>query len=171
MSPAGSKLTTVLACLIALWSIDAFYSTIHAEVVTLGNPPAKLPDTGALLQRAIALAAANKATEADDAYKVAVKAAEQPDSDAKGLADILYWQSVFLRDQHRFDEASAAAERAIRIYQEKLGPDSARTAIMHGLLGSIALWQYQPSKAEPHFRAVLEAYRLQPSKEFDIVTA
>ena len=170
MSPSGSKLSTLLACLIALLAVDASHSTVFAEVITLGAPANGL-DPGVLVRRAIALAAANKAAEADDAYRAAVNAAERPGSDAKGLADILYWQTVFLRDQHRFDEASAAAERAIRIYQEKLGPNSAPTAIMHGLLGSIALWQYQPSKAEPHFRAVLEAYSSRPAEEFEIVAA
>jgi tetratricopeptide (TPR) repeat protein len=147
------------------WSTDAMFpcrSLFESACGSSGCTQRRLVDTApaALLRNAIALATAGKFTEADAAYKAALAAAQDlQGSEGLLVADVLFWQASFLRDRlRRYDEAWSAAERALLIYQKKLGESNPRTALTEGLLGSIALWLRLPGKAEPHFRAVVDAY-------------
>jgi tetratricopeptide (TPR) repeat protein len=150
-----------LVCLVALSAIACQWVAWAEErsPQPTGQASAARPDLAALVRRASALADANRPTEAEAAFKEALTAAEQLQGPRSAIvADVLVWLVHFYRSQQRYDDAWTAAERGLLIRQELLGPDDFRSAEMHALLGSIALWQREPSKAEPHFRAVVESY-------------
>src|SRR5262245_34675015 len=174
MCQASSRLAFSLG-LMAILSGLAKQSATHAEVAPPSESRAANPQLSeviALVRRAAALAAANKSAEADEAYKAAVTAAEQEQgSQGLAVADVLLWQAMFYRDQRRYEEAWSAAERGLLIRQQKLPQYDTRTATMHGLVGSIALWQRQPSKAEAHFRAVLDAYNHRPTTDLEVIAS
>src|SRR5262249_19656286 len=108
----------------------------------------KAAQVSVLIRRAIELAAENKPAEADEAYRAALTAAEQWEGpEGWNVAGILEWQATFFRDQQRYDEAWAAAERGLLIRKQKVGPYHSQTAKLAGLLASIAFSQKSPSKA------------------------
>jgi tetratricopeptide (TPR) repeat protein len=113
-----------------------------------------------LLSQATALYRAGKVADADTAYKIALKAAEELNDprDSAAIVKVLGWQAGFYRQQLRLTEAWSAAERALALHEPAFGPDDVHTAYLHTLLGMIASQQREYSKAEPHLRAVLDAY-------------
>jgi hypothetical protein len=148
-------------------------SDIRAEETspaTTSDP--KAAQVSVLIRRAIELTAAKKPAEADEAYRAALTAAERWEgAEGWNVAGILEWQAIFFRDQQRYDEAWAAAERGLLILKQKVGPYHSQTAKLAGLLASIAFWQKSPSKATPHLRTVMDAWAHRPSKDFEIVAA
>jgi hypothetical protein len=114
---------TILMCMTAL-SLFVAQSDIRAEETshaTISDP--KAAQVSALIRRAIELATAQKSAEADEAYRAALTAAEQWEgAEGWNVAGILEWQAAFFRDQQRYDEAWAAAERGLLIRKQKVGP-------------------------------------------------
>ena len=113
-----------------------------------------------LLEQATALHRSGKLAEAEAAYAVALKAAEQlqDQRDTSAVVKVLGWQANLYRQQGRFTEALQAAERALPLHEADFGPDNPYTAYLHGLLGAVATRLGQYAKAEHHLRAVLAAY-------------
>jgi tetratricopeptide (TPR) repeat protein len=157
-----------LVCLVALSAIACQWVAWAEErsPQPAGQASPARPDLHALVRRASALADANRPAEAEATFKEALTAAEQLQGPRSAIvADVLVWLVHFYRSQQRYDDAWKAAERGLLIRQELLGPDDFRSAEMHGLLGSIALWQHNPARAEQHFRAVVESYDRRPEKK------
>src|SRR5262249_47133404 len=74
-------------------------------------------------------------------------------------------------NQRRYDDAWRAGERALLIHRALPMRDGVEEPLTLAWLGSIANARHQPDKAEPYFRAVLEAYNRLPSKALEATAA
>src|SRR5260370_1069621 len=158
-SRSARWLVWLLVLLIAVVSEVTVPAMSQDRQAQPANSPAALR-AAELLSQAIALYRAGKVADADTAYKIALKAAEELNDprDSAAIVKVLGWQAGFYRQQLRLAEAWSAAERALALHEPVFGPDDVHTAYLHTLLGMIASQQREYSKAEPHLRAVLDAY-------------
>ena len=101
-----------------------------------------------------------KLAEAEAAYAVALKAAEQlqDQRDTSAVVKVLGWQANLYRQQGRFTEALRQRSGHCRCTRRTSVRMIPHTAYLHGLFGAVATRLGQYAKAEHHLRAVLAAY-------------
>lgn len=130
-------------------------------------PPGTNPQVEALLQGAFKLEWGNKPEEADARYRDAVALAEKiSDPKEKGeLPRALTWQTQYFLHMKKYGEAWTTGERALKLHEERLGPDVPRTISVRGVLGAIGTASGEYGRAEPYLEAVVAAYERKPDKE------
>ncbi|MCX7360618.1 MAG: tetratricopeptide repeat protein [Alphaproteobacteria bacterium] len=127
-------------------------------------PAGTNPQVEAMLQQSYQLER-TKPAEAEAGYKAAVAVAEKI-TDPRERAELpraLIWQTFFYRNQKRYPEAWAVAERSLREHKERLGLSDPRTDKAHAVLGTVAYMSGQYTKAEPLYRIALDGYARDPS--------
>jgi tetratricopeptide (TPR) repeat protein len=125
-------------------------------------------DTGHLLQVRTTLVIASTFEQhqlperAEASYREALEVAER--LEPRDVPLVLLWKASFLRRQGRLPDARVAAERALELFLQFLGPDHPSTAVAYSALGSLEHQARDYVKAGPHLRAVIDAYARNPDR-------